>query len=132
MHESVKKASRTKLGKLARSDADTRLLLLERDQAWVHPKQIYEDVERLRPQFSDMAIVDEIWIADTATFGVEKNYLCFSKRQGGATEESYSFHTGKLQSIARGGMTVYTLSQVWWNEPGRPSPESAGFSQPRG
>jgi hypothetical protein len=124
VHESVEKALRTKLRKLARTDADTRLLLLERDQPWVHPGQIYEDVERLRPQLSDMAFVDEIWIADTATFGVEKNYLCFSRRVGGVTEESFSFHTGKLQSIARGGITDYTLSQGWWYEPGHPSPEN--------
>jgi hypothetical protein len=104
-----------------------RLLILERDQPWVHPKQICEEVERLRPQFPDLAVVDEIWVADTATFGVEKDYLCFSNREGEATEESFSFYKGKLQSIARRGMTVYTPSQGWWYEPGRPSPENVGL-----
>jgi hypothetical protein len=33
-----------------------------------------------------MAVVDEIWIADTATFGEEKNSLCFTNREDGATE----------------------------------------------
>lgn len=121
--ESVEKALRNKLRKLARAEADKRLLILERDQPWVHPKQIFEEVERLRPSFSDLAVVDEIWIADTATFGVEKDYLCFSTREGEATDESF-FYKGKLQSIARRGMTVYTPSQGWWYEPGRPAPEA--------
>ena len=122
--ESVEKALRNKLRKLARAEADKRLLILERDQPWVHPKQICEEVEQLRPQFSDMAVVDEIWIADTATFGEEKNYLCFTNREDGATEEAFSFYKGKLQSLARRGLTVYTTSQGWWYEPGRAAPES--------
>ena len=120
--ESVEKALRGKLRKLARTDANRRLLILERDQGWVFPKQIYEEVELLRPQFPDLAVIDEIWIADTATFGVEKNYLCFTNREGGSTEESFTFHKGRLQSIARRGMTVYTPSQGWWYEPSRPCP----------
>jgi len=100
--ESVEKALRNKLRKLARAEADKRLLILERDQPWVHPRQICEEVERLRPSFSDLAVVDEIWIADTATFGVEKDYLCFSTREGEATDESFSFYKGKLQP-SRGG-----------------------------
>jgi hypothetical protein len=40
------------------------------------------------------------------------------------TEESFSFYKGKLQFLARRGMTVYTTSQGWWYEPGRAAPES--------
>ena len=54
----------------------------------------------------------------------EKNYVCFTNREGGATEESFSFYKGKLQSLGRRGMTVYTSSQGWWYEPGRAAPES--------
>jgi hypothetical protein len=120
--ESVNKALGGKVRKLVRTKVDRRLLILERDQPWVLPEQIYEEVERLRPQFPDLALVDEIWIADTATFSVEKNYLCLSNREGGLTEESFSFDKGRLQDIARRGMTVYTASQGWWYDPNRPLP----------
>lgn len=132
--ESVEKALRGTPGtrkpgkptKLARTDADTRLLILEREQPWVLPKQICAEVERLRPLVPDLARVDEIWIADTASFSTEKNYLCFSKREGEATEESFTFYHDKLQAIARGGRTVYTAQQGWWFQRKRPHPESAG------
>jgi hypothetical protein len=123
--ESVKKALRAKLPKLARTDAERRLLILERDQGWVFPKMIFEEIERLRPQYPELAKVDEIWIADTATVGLERNYLCFIKREGDVTQESFSFYKGQLQSIARRGMTVYTASQGWWFEPIRPRPQVA-------
>ena len=113
--------------KLARTtDADIRLLMLERDQPWVLPKQIWEDVERVRPQCPDLSVVDEIWLADTATFSPTKgDYLCFSNRKGESTEESFTFIHGKLQSMSRRGQTVYTAQQGWWFQPGRPHPESA-------
>jgi hypothetical protein len=128
--ESVEKALRgrgAKTGKptkLARTEADTRLLILEREQPGVHPKQIWEQVERLRPLLPDLAMVDEIWIADTATFSGEKNYLCFSTRDGQQTPESFTFYAGKLAFIARGGSTVYTAQQGWWFQRDRPHPEA--------
>jgi hypothetical protein len=63
--DSVEKALRNKLPKLVRADADKRLLILERDQPRVLPEQILEEIER-HARSSRMAIVDEVWIADTA------------------------------------------------------------------
>jgi len=42
----------------------------------------------MRPQFPELAEVDEIWIADTATMFSGKWYLYFLNREDGATEES--------------------------------------------
>ena len=120
--DSVEKALRTKLRKLVDTNADRLVLILERDQGAVLPNEIYQHVDRMRPQFPELAEIDEIWIADTATMFPEKSYLCFLNREGGATEESFQFNRGVLQAIARKGQTVYTVSQGWWFQPSRPHP----------
>lgn len=104
--DAVEKALRRKLGKLAKAEADRRLLFLERDQAWVLPKAILDDVERLRPQFSELASIHEIWIVDTATFGEPREYVAFSHREHGALVEAFSFYRGKLRSMTQDSVPI--------------------------
>ena len=51
--------------------------MLERDQTWVHPEAINEDVQALGPEFPDLIDVHEIWIADAATFEPTKECVEF-------------------------------------------------------
>ncbi len=95
-----------KLPKLVKTDVNARLLLLERNQAWVDADTICDEVERLRPRFRDLMTVHEIWIVDTAAFDDEKDYVELSRREGGSAVESFAFFRGKLLSIAKYGMPV--------------------------
>jgi hypothetical protein len=81
--DAVEKALRGRLSKLAKTQADRRMLLLERDQAWVGVSSIYDEIERRRPQFGELDVVNEIWIADTASFEEKGRYVCFSCLEGG-------------------------------------------------
>lgn len=104
--ESVRKALDKKLAKLAATEADIRILMLERDQAWIDSDEILEHVEALRPQFPMLATVTEIWIVDTATFGTPREWVEFSRQEGGTHAESFAFYRDELHSVARHGMPV--------------------------
>jgi hypothetical protein len=110
--DAVEKALLRKLPKLVKTDVHARLLLLERDQAWVAPDTICDEVERLRPQFPTLSAVHEIWIVDTASFDDKKEYVEFSRREGGCALESFAFFRGKLLSIAKHGMPVHVDSSA--------------------
>lgn len=104
--ESVHKALDKKLAKLAATEVDVRILMLERDQAWVDSDEILQQIEALKPQFPELATVREIWIADTATFGEPREWVEFSRREDGARAESFGFYQGKLHSVVLNGMPV--------------------------
>ena len=104
--ESVRKALEKKLPKLTATEVDCRILMLERDQAFVDPEDIRRDVERLRPDFPLLSKVHELWICDTATFGTPREWVQFVRHQDGVRAESFSFYQGKLESIGRNGMPV--------------------------
>jgi hypothetical protein len=110
--DAVKRALQRKLPKLVKTDVHARLLLLERDQGWVDPDALCDEVERLRPQFPDLMAVHEIWIVDTASFDDKKEYVDFSRREGGLAVESFDFFRGKLLSIAKHGMPVHVDSSA--------------------
>jgi hypothetical protein len=71
----------------------------------VIPDAICEEVERLRPEFPPLERVD-IWVADTATFGAEKDYLEFQRREGRAMVESFTFFKDVLIGMSRNGMPL--------------------------
>ena len=54
-----------KLPKLVATEADKRILMLERDQWHVDHAAIAAELECLRDDFPKLALVDEIWIAET-------------------------------------------------------------------
>jgi hypothetical protein len=104
--DAIDKALRGKLPKLAKTQADRRMLLLERDQAWVGVSSIYDEIERRRPQFGELDVVNEIWIADTASFEEKGRYVCFSCLEGGVRVESFAFYDGKLIQRSKNGMPI--------------------------
>ena len=81
--ESVRKALDKKLPKLAATDVNIRILMLERDQAWIDSDEILQHIEVLKPEFPGFAAVNEIWIADTATFGPPREWVEFARRGDG-------------------------------------------------
>jgi hypothetical protein len=58
-------ALETKLPKLVETVAQRRILMLERDQIQVKHGKIAAEIERHRPGCPLLALVDEIWIAET-------------------------------------------------------------------
>ena len=102
--ESVRKALDKKLPKLAATEVDIRILMLERDQGWVDSDEIRQHLEALKPAFPELAAVNEIWIADTATFGAPREWVEFARREDGKHAESFAFYQGELHSVARNGM----------------------------
>ena len=61
----VKSALRKKLPKLANQKADKRILMLERQHMNLVPRQILDEVSKQGAAFTQMALVDEIWILET-------------------------------------------------------------------
>lgn len=106
IEESVRKALASKLRKLTAADVQRRILMLERDQGFVYPKEISKTIDALRAEYRDLDKVHEIWIADTATFEPTKDYVEFLRLVNGEHVESFTFYRGKLESIARDGMPV--------------------------
>jgi hypothetical protein len=107
--ESVRKALHKKLPKLAATEVDVRILMLERDQAWIDSDEVLQHIEALSPGFPKLAAVNEIWIADTATFGTPREWVEFERRENGQHAESFAFYQGELYSVARNGVPVPLL-----------------------
>ena len=103
---SVDKALETKLPKLAAAAVDRRMLLLERDQTWLDIDRVYGEIERLRPKYPQLASVDEIWIADTATFEANEKWVEFSNGLQGELAESFAFYDSELHSQSKGGWPI--------------------------
>ena len=104
--ESVRRALERKLPKLVSTKAVRRILMLERDQGWVYPLTIHEEVERLRPSFPELSEVSEVWIADTVSLTDVKEYAEFERFEDGKPRESFAFFQGKLFSRSRNGVPL--------------------------
>ena len=65
LSSTIRTALEKKLPKLVETEADKRILMLERDQWHVEHTAIAAELERLRDDFPKLALVDEIWIAET-------------------------------------------------------------------
>jgi hypothetical protein len=102
--ESVDKAIRENLDKLARPEAHRRLLMLERDQPWVSIEEICAAIEALRPRYPELACVTDIWIADTATVNGAKDYVEFQRYDSLAIVESCTFFNGVLRVRSKEGI----------------------------
>lgn len=96
----AEKALRDKLPKLVNASADKRILLLERQHMNPDPKRIVEAIEGLRPSFSDLARVDEIWIVDTCFYETPfgGDYLDFMLYSNGIATRFY-FPAGKITRL---------------------------------
>ena len=65
LSSTIRTALDNKLPKLVATEADKRILMLERDQWYVDHAAIAAELDCLRGDFSKLASVDEIWIAET-------------------------------------------------------------------
>jgi hypothetical protein len=90
----VRHALRRKLPKLANTDADKRLLVLERQHMNLLSEMILDEIEEVRASFPELACVDEIWILETPFFGTQfgGNYFRFERYEGRKLIEALDFN----------------------------------------
>jgi len=109
--DSVRRALEKKLPKLIRTAVDCRILMLERDQGFVYAETVLQEIDRSRLQFAELARVDEIWIADTASFDTKKEYVDFQRYENASMVESFTFFRGELESMSKNNLPI---PREWW------------------
>lgn len=94
----VSKALREKLPKLVNTNADKRILLLERQHMNLHPRRILNEIEKQMDAFPDIALVDEIWILETPLYGTPfgGTWLRFELYKNDTLVSSYDFNGEEL------------------------------------
>jgi len=88
----VEKAIKRKVPKLVRTKADKRILLLQREHMSMSEREILELMEKIAPQYPDLAKVDEIWFANTSIMECE-GWVYLSRLHRGPTQ-IMRFHKG--------------------------------------
>lgn len=102
--EVVEKALRQKLPKLVKTEADRRILLLERDQMTLSELSIYDEIEKRSIVFPDLAEVHEIWFAETVFYELAK-YVGFQLYDGDrALVQTLEFLGGHLIARSENGV----------------------------
>jgi hypothetical protein len=91
----VEKALRKKLPKLVKTKAAKRILLLERQHMLLRPESIYNEIEKRKSIFAQLANVHEIWMTETI-FYESDDYLRFELYENGALVQSLDFKDGQL------------------------------------
>lgn len=86
----VEKALKKKLPKLISTNADKRILLLERQHMNLYPEQILEEIERHRSSLPELEHVDEIWILETMAYDKD-DILRFERYENGEILASFDF-----------------------------------------
>lgn len=96
--EVIEKALSMKLPKLVNTEADMRILLLERQHMNLYPQDILDEIEKRRASFPALAHIDEIWIVETMFYGTAFGgaYLRFERYENGIEITSFDFDGGKL------------------------------------
>jgi len=92
----VNKALGSKVPKLARTAAEKRILLLERDQSCFSELAIYGHIVNASPSFPALAAIHEIWFANTSN--QSEGWVYFSLFDGRGRIEFLNFENGLLQS----------------------------------
>ncbi|MEI6205348.1 MAG: hypothetical protein WCP20_01065 [Desulfuromonadales bacterium] len=87
---SVEKALTDKIPKLVKTQATKRILLLERD-FHTSEQAILAEIEKLRPSYTTLGCVDEIWFAETAYY---PKHVRFNRHTGNLIEH-FDFLDGK-------------------------------------
>lgn len=103
----IDKALRRKLPKLVNTKADRHLLLLERDQFTFFPELIFAEIERQRPTFPSLVMVDEIWHVETI-FYQQSGHVYFELRKGSHVLATMSFENDDLTGHSKCG-TPYPM-----------------------
>jgi hypothetical protein len=91
----IEKALRRKLPKLVRTEAERRILLLERQHMNLYPESMIDEIEKRRATFPNLAAIDEIWIVETMSYETD-SYLCFEQYEEGRVIRSLVFHGAEL------------------------------------
>ncbi|MFY9530766.1 MAG: hypothetical protein WBC04_09765 [Candidatus Acidiferrales bacterium] len=91
----VEKALRKKLPKLIKTDAEKRILLLERQHMNLYPKSMLDEIEKRKATFPDLAAVNEIWIVETILYETDSS-LRFEHYENGALVKSFDFQGTQL------------------------------------
>jgi hypothetical protein len=95
----IEKVLRSKIPKLVNTNADSHVLLLERQHMNLFPESMLEEFEKRRAEFPALADVDEIWIIETPFYETPfgGTYLRFELYdRNGDVVRSYDFNEGKL------------------------------------
>jgi hypothetical protein len=92
----VEKALATKVPKLAKTTADRRILLLERNESTLSQDQIADEIERRRNIFPELNQIQEIWFADTVLYE-RSDYVRFSVRSDGNPVKVLAFYKGRVR-----------------------------------
>lgn len=102
--EVLERALRKKLPKLVNAAwentaADKRILLLERQHMNLSPNRILDEIDKLKPAFPDLALVDEIWILETIYYGTAfgGTYFRCELYKGGRIVRGFDFEDGALE-----------------------------------
>lgn len=106
LDEVIEKALKKKLPKLIQTNADRRILILERQHPNLYPSRMLEEIEKRKVAFPDLARVDEIWILETMSYEREA-YLRFERFENGVLVGSLDFLGGQLFDKIEGG--TFTL-----------------------
>ena len=111
----VEKALTAKLPKLAKTPADVRILLLERNQLSLREEQIWQEIQRRAADFPLLSEIVEIWFAETVFYDVPTDpnwcgYLGFKQYAGDEARlmASMEFMHGVLISRSRDGIAEVT------------------------
>lgn len=93
--EVIEKMLRDKIAKLVNTQADKRILLLERQHMNLYPKRILEEIEKRRSSFAELKHVDEIWFLETIFYGTAfgENYIYFELYENGEVVQSFDAQT---------------------------------------
>lgn len=95
IYKIVEKTIKRKVPKLIRTQADRRILLLQREHITMGNTEILDLIEQFAATFPDVAKVDEIWFADTSLSESEE-WTYFSRLHRGPTQ-IMSFHKDVLK-----------------------------------
>jgi hypothetical protein len=101
----VENALRKKLKKLAQTDAEHRVLLLERDRLPLDELGILKEIDARRADFAELATIDEIWFAQTM-FYERDACVEFNLYDGKKLAVSLTFLRGRLITKCDRGVTT--------------------------
>jgi hypothetical protein len=101
----IEKALKKKLPKLVHTNADRRILLLERQHMNLYPDRMLEEIEKRKNAFPELARVDEIWILETM-FYEREGHLGFERFESGTLVGSLYFSGAELLDKFENGQVV--------------------------
>jgi len=81
----VEKAIKRKVPKLARTNVDKRILLLQREQMSMSETEILVEIEKLASRYPDLAKLEEVWMVNTSIMESE-GWVCLSRLHRGPTQ----------------------------------------------